>query len=241
VFVVLRSVINRLNRRHVALCIASTAVVLVSACGDDGAASATSAPPCPVASTAIVVTVDQWGDIVGDLAGRCGDVTTIVKGDAGDPHDYEPTPADNATFAKAKLVVVNGADYDHWSFDAIDTLRTKPPVVDAAEVAGVTAGQNPHIWYSPDDVAKVAEAVTAELKALAPGAATYFDERHAAWVAEMKPYNDAVANLRVRVRLHGGRAGDAEQDTPRLSERVRKRVRSLARRHRRVRRRARER
>jgi zinc/manganese transport system substrate-binding protein len=59
-----------------------------------------------------VVTVDQWGDIVSDLAGACGEVTTIIKSSSIDPHDYEPTPADSAKFDRAKLVVVNGLDYD---------------------------------------------------------------------------------------------------------------------------------
>ena len=38
----------------------------------------------------MVVTVNQWGDIVDALAGGCGRVTTIIGGTAGDPHDYEP-------------------------------------------------------------------------------------------------------------------------------------------------------
>src|SRR4051794_6515607 len=74
-------------------------------------ASGTSAPPCPVAAIPVVVSVDQWGDITQQLAGACGQVTTIISGSSADPHEYEPTPADSATFSKAKLVVMNGLDY----------------------------------------------------------------------------------------------------------------------------------
>ena len=38
--------------------------------------------------------VDQWGDIVSELGGKCANVTTVLASSAVDPHDYEPTPAD---------------------------------------------------------------------------------------------------------------------------------------------------
>ena len=70
---------------------------------------------CPVEPVRVVVSVGQWGDIVGDLAGACGKVTTIISGTSVDPHDYEPTPSDLAAFTDAELVVVNGLGYDAWA------------------------------------------------------------------------------------------------------------------------------
>ena len=54
------------------------------------------APPARPSPVKVVVTVDQWGDIVEQLGGDCTEVTTIINGGDVDPHDYEPTPADNA-------------------------------------------------------------------------------------------------------------------------------------------------
>ena len=70
----------------------------------------------------MVVSVDQWGDIVDQLAGDCGAVTTIFKSSSADPHDYEPSPADSEAFTGARLVVVNGLDYDPWADKALATL-----------------------------------------------------------------------------------------------------------------------
>jgi zinc/manganese transport system substrate-binding protein len=42
----------------------------------------------------------------------------------------------------------------------------------------------------------VAAAVTTELKALAPGAADYFDQQAEAWTTSLQPYLDEVASLR---------------------------------------------
>ena len=98
-------------------------LALVAGCTSGGASTTPGAVgSCPGGRVPIVVTVDQWGDIVDRLAGACGDVTTIVSGTTGDPHDYEPTPADLAAFTGAELVVVNGLDYDPWADKAVGAL-----------------------------------------------------------------------------------------------------------------------
>ena len=76
-------------------------------------------------------------------------VTTIVTGASIDPHDFEPGTADLAAFTGADLVVLNGAGYDSWAENVVDTLDDEPVVVSAAEVAGVAAGEDPHLWYDP--------------------------------------------------------------------------------------------
>jgi zinc/manganese transport system substrate-binding protein len=151
---------------------------------------------CPTAPVPVVVSVDQWGDIVDQLAGDCGAVTTIIKSSSADPHDYEPTPSDTAAFTDAKLVVMNGLDYDPWVVKAIDTLDEKPDVVDGGAVVGLHDGDNPHIWYGPDYVYDVADAVTARLRKLAPESAAYLDARHTAWRASMAPYDAEIAKIK---------------------------------------------
>jgi zinc/manganese transport system substrate-binding protein len=153
------------------------------------------APSCPVARTPVVVSVDQWGDIVDELAGDCGAVTTIISGSSADPHDYEPTTGDTAKFATAQLVVVNGLDYDPWATKAVAALSTRPAVVDSGEVVGLREGDNPHIWYGPAYVEQVAAAVTRELGSVSPAAATYFADRAAAWKLAMQPYRDAITKV----------------------------------------------
>jgi zinc/manganese transport system substrate-binding protein len=173
--------------------------LLLGACGsssNDGTASAKSQGDCPGAAVPVVVSVDQWGDIVDQLAGTCGDVTTIFKSSTADPHDYEPTPADNAKFTGAKLVVVNGLDYDPWADKAVATLGKKPAVVNGGEVVGLQDGDNPHIWYGPDYVYKIADAVTAALKQIEPEDASYFDQRHDTWRTSMQPYDAEIAKIK---------------------------------------------
>lgn len=151
---------------------------------------------CPSAPIDVVVTVNQWGNIVEQLAGDCAAVKTIISGTTADPHDYEPAPADIAAFADALLVVENGLAYDSWADKAIDALSTKPAVVNGGDVVGKVDGDNPHIWYAPDDVFAIADAVTAELRTLLPDATEYLDAQKAAWLASMKSYRDEIASIR---------------------------------------------
>ncbi len=175
------------------------AVLILGACGssdDAGSARSASKGDCPTPPVSVVVSVDQWGNIVDSLAGDCGDVTTIFKSSSADPHDYEPTPADNARFGGARLVVVNGLDYDPWAEKAIATLDDKPVVVNGGNIAGRKDGDNPHIWYDPGYVYKIADAVTLALKKLEPKSGSYFDQRHEAWRTSMKPYDDVIARIK---------------------------------------------
>lgn len=175
--------------------------VLLAACASSPSTSsfskvAAGSSDCPVAPVNVVVSVDQWGDIVSQLGGSCANVQTIVASSAVDPHDFSPSPSDLAKFSGAALVVVNGAGYDTWATQVLATVSPKPAVVDAGTVVGVSAGANPHLWYSPDYVTRTADAVTAQLQVLAPKASAYFAARRTAWQDSMKPYFAEIASIK---------------------------------------------
>jgi zinc/manganese transport system substrate-binding protein len=185
--------------------------LLLAACGSDRAAQAPSdatpasvtspsaaaaAGDCPTAPVDVVVSVDQWGDIVSELGGACTDVKTVLASSSVDPHDYEPSPADAASFADARLVVVNGADYDLWATDLAAASAPGAPVVSAAGVTRTADGANPHLWYSPAAVTAVADAVTAKLTEIDPGAADYFADRRAQFGTAMTPYSTLIETIK---------------------------------------------
>jgi zinc/manganese transport system substrate-binding protein len=151
---------------------------------------------CPGKVLTVVVSISQWGDLADRLAGACATVTTVLASAAVDPHDFEPGTAAIAAFSGADLIVLNGIGYDQWAADAVANLDPVPVVLPAASVAGRT--DNPHLWYDPAVVPRMAAAVTARLSALSPRAAGYFAARHQDWITTMQPYFDAVATLRAR-------------------------------------------
>jgi zinc/manganese transport system substrate-binding protein len=172
-------------------------LLILGACASGGrGANADPVGDCPGGRIPIVVTVDQWGDLVGRLAGACGDVTTIVSGTTGDPHAYEPTAGDLAAFTGADLVVLNGLGYDAWADKAVDALGHRPAVVDAGVVAGRHDGDNPHLWYDPAAVRAVADAVSEELTALRPRAVEQLRADRTALESDLGPYDAEIAAIK---------------------------------------------
>jgi len=160
------------------------------------ATGSTAATACPTAPVAVVVSVDQWGDIVSELGGACANVKTVLASSSVDPHDYEPSPADAAWFKGAKLVVVNGAGYDAWASKLAGSSAAGAPVVSAAEVTKTPDGANPHLWYMPSAVTAVADAVTAEFSKLDPQAGDYFSQRRSQFTTAMAPYTSLIAKIK---------------------------------------------
>jgi len=160
------------------------------------AVGGSAATTCPTPSVAVVVSVDQWGDIVSELGGACANVRTVLVSSSVDPHDYEPSPADAAWFTGAKLVVVNGADYDAWASKLAASSAAGAVVVSAAEVTRTPAGANPHLWYKPSAVTAVADAVTAEFSKLDPQAGSYFSQRRSQFTAAMERYTSLIAKIK---------------------------------------------
>jgi zinc/manganese transport system substrate-binding protein len=71
--------------------------------------------------------------IIGDFARHVGgdriDLRSLV-GANGDPHVYEPRPADVRTIAAADIVLVNGLQFEGFLRRLIEASRTKAPVVE---------------------------------------------------------------------------------------------------------------
>jgi len=164
--------------------------------GAPSASGSTAAASCPTAPVPVLVSVDQWGDIVSELGGGCANVKTVLASSSVDPHDYEPSPADAASFTGGKLVVVNGAGYDSWASKLAASSASGADVLSAAAITKTPDGANPHLWYLPSAVTAVADAVTAELSKLDPQAGDYFGQRRSQFTAALAPYNGAIAKIK---------------------------------------------
>jgi zinc/manganese transport system substrate-binding protein len=177
------------------------AVLLAAGTGCSPAPESRSTEPpvgglCPVAPIDVVVSVDQWGSIVEQLAGSCATVTSIVSGGSVDPHDYEPTPSDAAAMARADLIVLNGVGYDEWAQRAVDARSPRPPVLDIGGRFDIPAGTDPHLWYAPGVVRMVLDDITAALTGASPDAADFFAARAVVVKDSMSDYFATIGRLR---------------------------------------------
>lgn len=84
----------------------------------------------------VVSTASIFADMAEVIAGDLLEVKTIVP-IGGDPHLYEPTPADAKLVADADLIIKNGLTFEGWLTELIANSGTK------AEVKLITEGVKP--------------------------------------------------------------------------------------------------
>lgn len=173
------------------------AVVLAVVIGGTGPGRGPSASGAPT-TIRVVAAENFWGSVAAQLAGDRAQARSIITNPATDPHDYEPTPSDGKTLARAQYVIVNGAGYDAW---AQKLLNANPVggrrVLDVGKLAGVKEGGNPHLWYNPAFVRRVIDQITSDLKQLDPADAAYFDRQRSAYLTQgLRQYNTLRAQIR---------------------------------------------
>jgi len=174
--------------RKVFLPISATAVLLSSA-----AAFAAAQPVNMLAAE------NFYGDVAEQIGGTDVRVVSILKNPDQDPHEFEASPSTARAVSAAKLVIYNGADYDPW----IDKMLAASPSSDrtaivAADLAHKKSGDNPHLWYNPNTVIAVAQAVAADLGKTDPGHKAEYDARLQAFITSMKPLQQKITELHAK-------------------------------------------
>jgi zinc/manganese transport system substrate-binding protein len=144
----------------------------------------------------VVVAENFWGSIARQEGGSRARVTSIIVNPNADPHAYEPSVADARVMAGAKYVIYNGAGYDPW----VSRLLSANPVtgrrvLDVGAVIGKKEGDNPHMWYSPSFMARVAARITADYQRLDPRDGAYFKKQHTKFI------NSALSGYRHEITL----------------------------------------
>jgi zinc/manganese transport system substrate-binding protein len=109
----------------------------------------------------VVATFSIIADFVRNVGGDRLDLVTLVGPD-GDAHVYAPTPADARRIAEAKVVVMNGLNFEGWMSRLVKSSGTKAVTVEAAKgVQTIRTGErdrhatghahpgvDPHAWQS---------------------------------------------------------------------------------------------
>lgn len=158
-----------------------------------------SARPAGASGVVTVVAAENfWGSIAAQVGGSHVSVTSIIADPNADPHSYEPTAADARAVADAQYVIVNGAGYDPWAEKLVEANPESGRVVlNVGALVGQHAGDNPHLWYNPDNVTAAATRMRDDLKALDPAHAAAYDQAAASFLTTgLKAYHDQIAAIK---------------------------------------------
>lgn len=140
----------------------------------------------------------QYADVIAQVGGPYVKVAAILSNPNSDPHSFEASPSVAATLAEAKLIVENGLGYDSF----MPRIEAATPaagrqIIDVQHLLGFpNATGNPHLWYAPATMPRVAIAVAAALGRLEPAHIARFRAGAARFIASLAPWHAALRRLR---------------------------------------------
>ena len=148
---------------------------------------------------AVVAAENAYGDIARQIGGNRADVTSILTNPSQDPHLFETAPGTVRKIAAAQIVVLNGADYDPW----MDKLLKAGPragrtAISAAALMGRKPGDNPHLWYDPATMPKVAIALADTFSKADPAHAADYAARLKTTLAALDRIDARVAQMKAK-------------------------------------------
>jgi zinc/manganese transport system substrate-binding protein len=158
----------------------------------------------------VVAAENFWGSIATQVGGDKVCVRSVIVNPDTDPHAYEAKPSDARLIASAKYVIVNGAGYDPWAPKLIAANPVSGrTVLSIGDFIGKKEGDNPHLWYSPDYVARVIDKINADLDAIDPQNASYFDQQKNQY--KTVGLSDYLATIStIKQKYHGTPVGATE-------------------------------
>ena len=151
---------------------------------------------------------NEYANVISQIGGRYVSVSSILQNPNTDPHTYEANTADAALVAGASLIVQNGLGYDTF-MNNLEAASPNPRrlVIVAAKVLRSPSGtRNPHLWYKPATMSRVAGVVARDLSHLEPQHAAYFarnlkrfDRSLAGWATDVTRLRRAYHGTAVAV------------------------------------------
>ena len=166
-------------------------IALVSACGaTPGQASS--------GTIAVVAAENEYGNVAEQIGGKDVSVTSVESNPNTDPHTYEVSPSVAEDVAAAQLVIQNGVGYDTYMTKILSASSSSSrKVINVQHLLGLPdSTPNPHLWYDPTTMPKVADALAADYAALKPADATYFTANATRFIASLNPWLAALASFK---------------------------------------------
>ncbi len=173
------------------LAMATATALLATACSSATAAGNTGSG----ASIQAIGAENEYANVIQQIGGKYVQVTAIMSNPNTDPHTFEASPAVAREISNASLIVQNGVGYDTWASDIEKAVpASSRKIVDVQQLLGLPdSTPNPHLWYNPTTMPKVATAIANDLAAIQPAHASYFKANAAKFTQSLSAWTQAIA------------------------------------------------
>jgi zinc/manganese transport system substrate-binding protein len=113
----------------------------------------------------IIAAENFYGELAKILGGNYINVTSIISNPNADPHLFAFSPKLSQELMNADIIIYNGANYDPWMEQALNSrnFKTKVSIINVATLMKVKEGENPHIWYNPSTMPLLARVLAVQI------------------------------------------------------------------------------
>jgi ABC-type Zn uptake system ZnuABC Zn-binding protein ZnuA len=167
------------------------------------------------AKNTVVTTTTILYDITKNIAGDRITVKCLMPV-GGDPHIYEPTPADAQKIANAQLIIKNGLHLEGWLNKIITAANSSATVIEAAKgiepikSESMHGSPDPHAWMDPNLGIIFALNIEQALEALDYENKVYYQQNLQNYIVKLKALDIYIKtkvalipqNARVLVTTH---------------------------------------
>jgi zinc/manganese transport system substrate-binding protein len=184
------------GRRPVAVLLLAVlaAVIATAAAAWSGGAIA-----APGAGQIVAVGAEsQYANVISQVGGKYVRASAIMSNPNTDPHSFEASIAVAREVGGAQLVVQNGVGYDAF----MNTIESAAPssgrtVINVQRLLELPdSTPNPHLWYDPATMPRVAGSVAAALSVIQPSHKAYFEANAAAFGDSLGKLAAAIASFK---------------------------------------------
>jgi zinc/manganese transport system substrate-binding protein len=148
----------------------------------------------------VVAAENEYGDVASQIGGKYVSVQSVESNPNTDPHTYEISPGVAQEVSAAQVLIQNGVGYDDYMTKiASASPSSSRQVIIAQHVLGLPdSTPNPHLWYDPTTMPKVAAAMAADFAKLQPAHAAYFTANVAKFNASLKPWLATISQFKAK-------------------------------------------
>jgi zinc/manganese transport system substrate-binding protein len=181
-------------RRLAALTALAGAALLAAGCSSSFALDTTTADGKIVA----VGAENEYADVIQQVGGKYVQVSAIMSNPSTDPHTFEASASVGRVVNAARLVVQNGLGYDTF----MDNIEKAVPdsgrhVIVVQKLLGLPdSTPNPHLWYDPATMPKVADAIAGALATIQPSHAAYFKANAKTFTSSLQAWINAMGSFK---------------------------------------------
>lgn len=148
----------------------------------------------------VVASLNFYGEAAQKVAGKYGQVESLINNSAVDPHDYQPSIRQSQQVSHADFIIENGLGYDHWMDKMVAANDNHPKVITVGTtIAHAKNGDNEHVWYQPQVMIKLTNQLTDEFAKKDPKHSDYYHENAKTYVHQLNQQDKLIRQAKANV------------------------------------------